>query len=616
MNIKNLDGTALYNFDRFRISQPHVPENGVWRTPKNEYIIHCPDLQGFKTLNGVDLKEWFRLNKIMGLPISLSETIPPDSAKLNDRTLEEIALQVGRARTFDEVYYELNFELSKNFPEYQLHEAPPLIVYFVTERELTTAEQAEFESTKAKLGFYFSLEHKVGVFKPKAKSNPPVGGQGLRLTPSRELKGVSNRIIQIYEEDQDLWKTERVGLLTSTDIEKNFIPKEWEQDGYRCLVQSTAFEPQNIRSYLSLNDSVIYEMPFQNKLDQFYKASGIVQEDLLELYALGRVKFVLKHGLEQYPLELLERLIEINPRSTIFPRRLACQNIIEVKKRMPLLIPPFGMAERKAVLAFLMDVKKQSTDPNLSAYLELIISEFSRIWGQIDYRVLREGPMSGAAIGLGAIAGGLYKILKGKDLNVEFMTAAPGVEMAFALKANLFPIQTPVYTDEAHARMLMSLYDGIPRTIPTWTDRTRLITDQLLAVGDHVPVIEFAKELRKGDLARFRRLVHDLARSGAGTEELNEAVNGLNKEVKAFENKEHLLNKIDIVGLLVELGTFSGSTWLMQVLSPFIEKMKVDHASIGAVFDTLEGMKTLDPPYRPLLARIRKNLKTSALKNY
>lgn len=612
--MKCQDAQAKYVYDQFRISQPHIAEDGVWNLADTDiFFIVCPELSlDLKTMSGISIIDWFKNDlKPMCFNIKLVKDIPEGASRLTPRTVEQVAFHHGFPRNINDVIYNLYLYLPKDFPDFVLFEMPPKVT-LLTEVDLTGEQVDILYSTSEKLGFPFEFDHKKEPNCLSRLSRGKYQPQRMSLIPSRKLNEsqISDAFKKSYQEDEELWLDNKVPLLTAKESVPNFLEDGWTHLQDSCLVSSASFLPDNVRTYLSINEKVIYQMPLSSSPTEFLSSSGMTEQELLSLYEMGRINFVLSHSIERYPLSLLNKLTEINPKQLLLPRRLALQNIAEIKGRVPILIPPIDYSGKRLMLESVAQALKTLKNDVGRDILKLIINELSRIWLQIEQRVDSEGPMSSSSVGLGFLVGGLYRIISGRDLDIEFTTAATGVEWSCALRTNLIPANSNGFSNEVHSGILLSFYDGIPFRVPDLQDRTKIVAEGLLAISDHVSVVDFAKVINEGDLLRLRRLVFDGARGDISTEELKERVEELNKEIKSYENKEGIFRKVDLVGLGLDLvAKPPGFGWFTGLLDPYLESKRRQHPAYGALLDTLKGMRTFDKPHRPFVARLKENLR-------
>ena len=606
---------ARFAYDQFRLSQPQIEENGLWHGSDGMFYIVCPQLSAtLLTKEGKILRDWFPTGlKPMGLPLRLVAEVPEGATKIKDRNIDEIALRHGSSKTSEELIYDLSAELPDTFPDFITMEPGGNRVTLITQRELTEDELKAFNLMKQQMGFHFEMDT---VAQPHLFQNRPeikVGFSDQKLLPKRYLKklNIGTSLKKAWSEDQDLWHEHRIPLLRGAFYENSFLPESWSNDNYKCLLQTSSFPTDDFRNFLSLHDTVVAEMPFDNHQEEFLSSANITEVELLKLVEMGRVRFVMPYSIERYPKGFVEKISEVSPDSILFPRRLSCENILNLRKVAPFLMPSLPMGEKKILLATLMNAMTDATDPEIRNFLKFVVDDLSRIWMQLEYRINGQGPSSSSSVGLGFLADSMVKAHTGIDVGFELITTAPVIEWASTIKAAVVPIRSNGYSNEGQCRILLSMYHGIRSGPPVLNDRTKVIASQILSIGSKVSIVDFADQVRKGDLARFRRLVLDLSRTGGTEEHIAEATTKLNSEVKAYENKEHLLNKIDLVGLLLDFATSPPPplSWLANLLTPVIEKKRTDQPVLGAFMDTLQGMRTLDPPHRPFIARLKKNLR-------
>lgn len=603
---------ARFTYDQFRLAQSQIKDDGLYILGETQFYIVCPELTSQTlALNGENLISWFGHSlRPATQEIDLISEAPHGAVRIPDRTLEEIALNNGSSKTNGDVIYDLSCELPESFPDFitsSMHGKVSLI----TQRDLTDEEIETYEQMKKRVGFHFEMDTFAQPHMFINKPSPKPGFPDLKILPKRYVKylSTSKGLSEAWSEDQDLWHSHRADLLSGTPYDKSFLPESWRTDEYRCLLQTSVFPTEDFRNFLSLHDTIVAQLPLRDKLPEFLNSAKITESELLKLAEMGRLRFVMSHSVERHSVNLVEKLCEI-PNAILLPRRLSCENILNLRQTAPFLMPSLATKEKKDLLALMMETANKIPPSDLKDFLNFASGDLSRIWRQIESRLNNEGPSSSMAVGLGFLADSLVKKKLGLDYAVELTSTAPYVEWASTLRASLVPIVTEGYSNFSHCKNLNSMYHGIQSGPPVFENKMKLISSEILSIGSKVSILDFAEQLQKGDLARFRRLVMDVSKANKTAEEITEAVSKLNTEIKAYESNENLLNKIDLVGFGMEFVKVpTGISWLAKIFSPFIEQKKRDNFALGAFLDTIEGAKTLDPAYRPFIARVKKNLR-------
>jgi hypothetical protein len=152
------------------------------------------------------------------------------------------------------------------------------------------------------------------------------------------------------------------------------------------------------------------------------------------------------------------------------------------------------------------------------------------------------------------------------------MTCGAAIEWALGLGASYIPRDFAGY-DETHHSHLIASYLGRTRFLPTdpVANRMHIVTEGLLALSG-VPPLEVARNFQGLPASRFRGVARNLMRATSSAAELEETVEKMNADVKAFERRADRL-----------------ASWRMGSLFPHIVAGVIDHAvglfaSVGAVW--------------------------------
>ncbi|MEW5762506.1 MAG: hypothetical protein AB1776_04830 [Bacillota bacterium] len=561
------------------------------------------------------MTEWFDSNKVIAVPVKLVDRAPEGAEEVALRSLEERIRMSGEPRTKRQLFADLALELPSGFPPFDLRDGPEGIILEVT-RELTGEEVEHLNRAIVRLGITFPITVEVvpELSRKEITFRYPEGQGDIDLIPSRCLSSkYSPRLRRLWEEDEEFWVEHRFALLGTGVTDKlTFFPTGWEERQSRCLVDASVFPPHNIRNYLSLYRQVAITAPLAGQEEHVLRALGVTQNELRELVDLGRVKLLFPQSIDRYPLRLLELVAEARPGSLLFSRRIAALTVCDTRLRFPLLYPPLELPERRALLHELWKLHSNTRDEWMATFLRTLIGELSRIWSYAEAMLHTRGALATGALGLGPIIAETLYNQGGPDLRVELYASAYPVEWAGAVQANVIPVSLENYSLDVFYQLLANCYSGVPRE---WNARQyvpeNFVVERILAIGQDVPVVDFARSFGGGDVDRFRDLVNRISHESANPEGVAEVIEKFNSAVRAYERRSMRLREWDLKGLLLDVGgacvPFGG--WIGGQLLKAIERSRAKYAALGAVLDRLTALMYRERPETILVARMRRNLK-------
>ncbi len=277
---------------------------------------------------------------------------------------------------------------------------------------------------------------------------------------------------------------------------------------------------------------------------------------MLELSHQGVVRWLVPQSIDRYDQEWLADLTDAAPTSVLLSRRLALLATLDQRRRNPLYQLTVTAYERRGVLRALHRLEDGSD--GAGDFLRALAHALSDHWAGSEYFLQSRGAMASISGGLARHATELGKTVFGRDLFIELGASAQNVEWAGARGAHLASDDGEGYSSAGADGFLVALASGGDRgPLSTRSPRELLLAEELLAFDNDTNVIEFVGELGKGDLARFRRLVDELA--GTQSEEaLAEKVRMWNKQVRSYERRPDPLRSFNIAGIaLVAASQFS-----------------------------------------------------------
>jgi hypothetical protein len=531
--------------------QPHISVQGLWKLGDWFYAV-CPDLnQGLTAKDGQPLQAWFESSgRAITSPIQVSATVPQGATRVPERTAEERAMLRGEPLTTRDVYVELSLALPKDFPKFEFDTIPPNAFVYVPV-PLTELQARRLNEIYERLEIPLKLNIKVDSSQ-SAGSKPfrrKVGMGDIDLIPSQNLAdSFSKELKHLWEEDEDFWVDHRKAVLATTQMAVgNILPKAFINQGSRCLVNAAVFPTKNLRTYLTLYKHVTLVTPLTDHYSNALATLQVNEQELVELASRGRVQFLLPHSLEWYPPSLLQKLVDVAPTSLLFSRRLTAATIVDSRRRMPLLYPPFGTLERAE---FLRTLQKAESDPILGNVVQALIDELARIWTTAESFVHYRGAMATGTLGAGAIIAAINKQLTGRDVFLELSSSSSSVEWAGVLGATVFPVEVDGYSDQVACEVCASVYSGVRKEkVLTSFGEVETIVQGLLALDNDAPILEVEEAFANSDIDRLGQIVQKIAENSLSAEFLNTEIQKLNERVKAYERHSDRLNRINLTGL-------------------------------------------------------------------
>ena len=631
---------ARYSYESLILQQSHIPFDGLW-TNGVHYFAVCPALDtGSMANNGEPLIEWFNQKcRVITSPVTIVASAPVATLKVPERSAEELSQLHGEPLTLTDVYRELISALPKNFPTFKLNAGVGKAKFYF-ESTLTQDETDTLKIIYANLNL--SLEMEVLVINKlpedgQASAVRVKGPDALALISSKGLTGISSKLVrEKYEEDEEFWIDKRLSIFSTGLTDRHAVlPDAFTEDSSACFVDASVFPTKNIRTYLTLYRRVIIAMPLASNLEAALQSLAVSKSEIVELARLNRVQFVLPQSIERYSISFITQIIEANPSAALFSRQLASASIVETRKRLPILYPPFGSQERRAILELFANVDKSS----FGVVSKIIREQLGSMWVGMELNLSTRGAMGTARQGISPIlgelyhqltgkdvrcptkaystAGELYHQLTGKDVRLELMACSSSIEWAVALNATYFPIEVDGYSEAPAAQLCASVYSGVKnQSIINPIQNLEVLVNGLLTLNNDAPVLEVAEAFADNDIEKLRQLV---LKNGAGTD-VETMIQSINKEVQHFEKNQNRLARLDMYGLASAAVAAASVTtnvlpssiyvplgaWVVQYVLKNADSSK---DAGGPVLDWLRAKNTWSNKDAVLISRLRNKLK-------
>lgn len=616
----NFDNDALWSYDCFRFEQLQVREEGLYKIGHSYYIL-CPDITA-ETLarDNTLLDKWFSASKSVICDVRLVPLLPEGAVRVQELAPVQRASSAGSMKTVRQLYSDLALELPSDFPDFMLHRSGKDLV-IVTSKELSSVDQSRLKDSyeRMKLPISYQLEVDPNL----AVESSHTRGQGdIDLLPARKAKamGFSKELQHLMREDEEYWLEMRGKYHNADKID---LPKGFGLNKSRCLINGATSAPHDIRNYLSLYQKVAIVVPLSLYVNEFFAGAGLSEAELVELAALGRVEFVLPQPVDRYPVRLLERIAEVAPDALLLSRRLALATALDCRKRNPLLYVNMPHRERAQVLRSLFNDVQRLPGPHNRALFEGFLFSLGRIWCYSEEMLHRKGAMGNSSLGMALPVSRLIAAISGRELVIELSSAAMSVEWGGAIRSMVSPVESPTYSDRGALELIASIYSAMPFGVATTVSTPNVNVDDVLAIGKHVPVLEFARSFSGADIERFRSLMYNLSSHNYDKAEMAKAVQSFNSAVKQYESSIERLEKWNIAGTLIlnsagltanpkvsaAVATVSFGAWTIALLHKLVSDGTLSNPDIRAWIDSAEGELLATPPDAVLVSRIKGQLR-------
>ena len=402
--------------------------------------------------------------------------------------------------------------------------------------EPTPEERERVTDGIAKLGFSGPVEFELA---PLHATGPMVDldikDQSLApLVISSSAPSIPVR--RLLERDEDHWRKSVDGFRTHA------TSAPLVSDVSACLFDAGIEGPIGLSELLTIYDRIDV---IPGRSDALWLSRlKIKREDFVQLVAMKRCRLVIPFSADLCQSDILEAVAEVDPDSVVLSRELATRSRGAVMGKDPLLYGPFCQAERTAVLQLLGRV---SSSPVHTAML----ASYADIFERQHWQMAMHGAMACAFSGIGSHLAEVHYRLHGRDARLEMGTAGSGMEWAMALGATWIPRHFGENYDETHNCHLLASFMGRTTTVPQdpVAPRMHLLADGLLALNC-VPPLEVARNFDSAAVRDFRALNRRVLSDAVTLEEMDAAVQRINRETELFESRLERLSKWKIHSLL------------------------------------------------------------------
>ena len=461
---------------------------------------------------------------------------------------------------------------------------------------LTSGETSCVQEAATKVGLVGPIDFIV-ISPPDATPQSPVSNpdrQGnLDLMTSRRVKYAPELLRDLVHQDEDGWRQ----FLSRRARQEIVKPDSASPSTSGCLYDVEHCGDSRLSELLTIYERVDI-LPERYSFDWSSKHQ-VPLPDLQELVRLQRIRIILPYSAAEYPTTLIEAVAEVDRSAIVLSRTLAAKTIEHGQKKEPFLYAPLTAGQRAAILAGMSRIVTEDR------YQGLLASYGELFSVQHDMFMMR-GALASFGVGIGAYLGNVFLKLGNKDARLELMTCGAGIEWALGLGASYIPRDYGGF-DETNNSQIIGSFLGRTKLLPSdpIANRMHVVSDGLLAVSGVRP-LEVAKNFHSLPASRFRNLSRRLMSATPSAVELQEAVDQINADVKAFERRSERLAawKLQVpiegvVGGALDYFTMPvvsiGAAWLYNMIKHKIpEKTQIEMADAIAMLAGLATGSSLD----------------------
>ena len=445
------------------------------------------------------------------------------------------------------------------------------------------------------------------VISPPAVTPPsPVSDsdrQGnLDLITSRYLKHAPDTLRDLVHKDEDEWRE----FLSRRAKQEIVVSDSAGPSKSACLYDVEHCGDSRLSELLTIYERVDIA-PERHSLEWSSKHQ-VPLPDLQELVRLKRIRIILPYSAADYPSTLIEAVAEVDRSAIVLSRALAAKTIEQGQKKEPFLYAPLTSGQRAAILSVMSETVSDDRYRGL-------LSRYGELFSIQHDMFMMRGALASFGVGVGAYLGNVFLKLSNQDALIELMTCGAGIEWALGLGASYIPRDYGGFDETSNSQIIAS-YLGRTKLLPSdpIANRMHVVADGLLAVSG-VPALEVAKNFHSLPASRFRNLARKLMGATPSSSELQEAVDQINADVKAFERRSERLAswkfQVPIAGAAaIAFDNYTvpaasiGAAWLYNMLKHKIPTKT--HNEVSDAIAMLTGLATGSSLDAVVVSRSRK----------
>jgi len=350
---------------------------------------------------------------------------------------------------------------------------------------------------------------------------------------------VPKLVRQKYEEDQDFWVDNKIDIFRSIDFQKSDITQlKTLEKGKICFVDATYHDRKNLRTYIALYQTVIISLPklSNGKRQTFFEMFDVSEFEMKILIKNGRLKFTILDNLNQYPLDLLNTILEVDSNAIIFPRNIAASCLVSMRERTGLLGYSYTTDEQFRFLNALHCSSKKHVG---------MANALSDSWYEMESLINQNGLAMIGHVGVG----GLLSRMHFNSANVLAFYSS-SYEIAQGLSAHYFPFESDSEPRYAKAsEVVSSIYHGVHKHSPIMKENTlSSLLKSVYTVDNDMDILELDRIFSNKEIPFASDILRDW--SSLSQEQIDLKLLKLREDIGKLESNQQRLTALDFSGFM------------------------------------------------------------------
>lgn len=381
-------------------------------------------------------------------------------------------------------------------------------------------------------------ELKFALIKPVKNGVSSSNTNDMRLLPSKS-KVHSGGIKKLVEEDEDSWRE----FIRCRETQQHSERASDNSNQLSCLFDAADHSDIHLSELLTIYDRIDL-IPDRNNLSWMAK-HNLSLPVIQELVNLNRLRIILPFPIHQYEANIISSVAEVNSSSLVLSRSLARKTIEKGQYKEPMLYAPLTGHQRADLLSTLHKIAPHDK-------FTPILNSYGKLFQNQHYAYMVSGATANVGYGVGAYLGDIIYSSTKQDARIELSVAGACMEWAMGLGSTFIPRSFGEGYDETRNCHLIASYLGrvTGKPVDPVAERMHMLTDGLLAVSN-VPPLDVAKNFTGGAIARFRNLALQLMQGATTADLMQTAIDNINLEVRAYDNKVKRLTSWKIDSLIM-----------------------------------------------------------------
>ncbi len=579
-----------HDYEKLRFMTYEYDHKGLYRKDNNFFAVvdqvkNNPELKK-------KLREIFENYSTLSIPhAEVVGEVPIDAEKVILRNKVEKCCSFYQPLTIDLFLNQLIRHIPKEYHPFHADMKWYNNKFTLTfKRNLTQEEQDEIKLICESLG-YQGYDYEF-ITNPNIPDYPgevtikPNTHNNLALVASGLIqKQFSRVLLDKYEEDEDFWSQNRHSIfLGAPPTKEYYLPNQFYSKGKSsCFVDASVFQRQNLRVYLSLYETVIIALPFQQQYD-FYSIFQVTKVELRELIIRKRLLFVVPQNLDRYDKKLIDDILSTDPNCIIFSRKLATSTLAGIQNSSGVLGKSFSSDEQYEFLKLCNNSSSEG--------LKVFAKSLSEQWSFFEHLIDCDGATSVYQSGISRFVSNVFRN-RGKDLLIELTSAASSFEFAKGLNAHHFPFDSNQYSEVEACRCISSFYNGFSsQSLSLKEAELSLLLEEVLSINNDMNILELDDALSSLNIRSLPKVISQYA--NLEPEERSFKLYQLNKELRQIEKNRSKLSSLDfsgfflpaVTGAAMESAGISGSgyvslaAWIVNAINLYAKQNQTIDNSI------------------------------------